>query len=132
MIFVDTSFFYASIEPKDARHDLALELVSNVSGKRLVTTNHVRGETWTLLNSRSSHAAATSFLNLLAESQHVSLHFVDEALEVNSIAWLLKHDERSYSFVDATSFAVMRELGVTEALAFDGDFQAAGFIELRP
>ncbi len=132
MIFVDTSFFYASIEPKDARHGLAGELVSKVSGERLVTTNHVRGETWTLLNSRSSHEAATSFLSLLAESRHVLLHSVDEAAEVNSIAWLLKHDERRYSFVDATSFTVMRELGVTEALAFDGDFQAAGFTELRP
>ena len=45
---------------------------------------------------------------------------------------LRRHDERVYSFVDATSFAVMRQLGITEALAFDGDFSAAGFIEVRP
>ncbi|MEX0621058.1 MAG: type II toxin-antitoxin system VapC family toxin [Solirubrobacterales bacterium] len=132
MIFVDTSFFYASMETKDSRHDLAVELVSRVSGEHLVTTNHVRGETWTLLNSRISHPAATSFLNLLADSRQVSLQFVDEALEEDSIAWLRRHDERRYSFVDATSFAVMRENNISEALAFDGDFTAAGFTELRP
>ncbi|MGH2617125.1 MAG: type II toxin-antitoxin system toxin 23S rRNA-specific endonuclease VapC20, partial [Thermomicrobiales bacterium] len=33
--------------------------------------------------------------------------------------------------VDATSFAVMRSLRLHEALAFDGDFSAAGFLELR-
>jgi predicted nucleic acid-binding protein len=33
--------------------------------------------------------------------------------------------------VDATSFATMRLLRVTDALAFDGDFSAAGFIEMR-
>ncbi len=37
-----------------------------------------------------------------------------------------------HSYVDATSFAVMRHLGISDALAFDGDFSAAGFVELRP
>ena len=41
-------------------------------------------------------------------------------------------DERRYSFVDATSFALMRRRRITDALAFDGDFSAAGFVELRP
>jgi len=35
-------------------------------------------------------------------------------------------------FVDATSFALMRKLRMREALAFGGDFAAAGFVELRP
>jgi predicted nucleic acid-binding protein len=34
--------------------------------------------------------------------------------------------------VDATSFVVMRHRRLTEALAFDGDFAAAGFVEVRP
>jgi predicted nucleic acid-binding protein len=34
--------------------------------------------------------------------------------------------------VDATSFALMRRHGISEAYAFDGDFSAAGFTELRP
>ena len=40
--------------------------------------------------------------------------------------------EREYSFVDATSFDVMRTLHLREALAFDGDFTAVGYLELRP
>ncbi|MBA3740637.1 MAG: hypothetical protein H0W98_05780 [Chloroflexi bacterium] len=54
------------------------------------------------------------------------------AAEADAWAWLRRHDERAYSFVDATSFAVMRRRRVNEALAFDGDFSAAGFIEVRP
>ena len=34
--------------------------------------------------------------------------------------------------VDATSFEIMRRERITEALASDGDFSAAGFIEVRP
>ncbi|MGH7425248.1 MAG: hypothetical protein ACREJP_03680, partial [Candidatus Methylomirabilales bacterium] len=36
-----------------------------------------------------------------------------------------------YSFVDATSFAIMRRLRIREALAYDGDFSAARFVEVR-
>ncbi len=35
------------------------------------------------------------------------------------------------AIVDATSFAVMRKLRIQEAFAFDGDFAAEGFVELR-
>lgn len=58
--------------------------------------------------------------------------FVDETAEEAAWAWLRRHDERVYSFVDATSFAMMRQLRISEALAFDGDFSAAGFVEARP
>lgn len=132
MIFVDTSFFYASMETNDARHNLAAELTSRITGEHLVTTNYVRGETWTLLNRRISRSAAISFLDHLEDSPRVSVSFVGRTLEEDSIAWLRRHDEREYSFVDATSFAFMRENRISEALAFDGDFTAAGFVELRP
>jgi hypothetical protein len=53
-------------------------------------------------------------------------------LEEESLQWLRRHDEREYSFVDATSFALMRKLGIREAFTFEGDFAAAGSVELRP
>jgi predicted nucleic acid-binding protein len=33
--------------------------------------------------------------------------------------------------VDATGFVVMRAMGIDRALAYDGDFAAAGSVELR-
>jgi predicted nucleic acid-binding protein len=38
----------------------------------------------------------------------------------------------AYSYVDATSFAIIRSLRLRlrHALAFDGDFAAAGFVEV--
>jgi predicted nucleic acid-binding protein len=57
---------------------------------------------------------------------------VDDEVELDALSWLRRRDEREYSFVDATSFAVMRRRRIREALAFDGDFAAAGFVELRP
>lgn len=97
----------------------------------LVTTNHVRGETWTYLRRRAGHRAAVDFLDAVQRSPRIRIVVVAEELENQALGWLRQHDEREYSFVDATSFAVMRSLRAYQALAFDGDFSAAGFQELR-
>ena len=57
--------------------------------------------------------------------------WLEESHENTALRWLRQHDEREYSFVDATSFALMRAHRLSDAFAFDGDFTAAGFIELR-
>jgi len=77
------------------------------------------------------HSAAVDFLDILERSERVEALAVSEDLEDEALAWLRRHDEREYSFVDSTSFALMRDQEIFEALAFDGDFTAAGFIELR-
>ena len=60
------------------------------------------------------------------------MHTVTGEQESRAWSWLRRHDERKYSFVDAASFEVMRARRLREALAFDNDFAAAGFIEVRP
>ncbi|HET9163107.1 MAG TPA: PIN domain-containing protein [Solirubrobacterales bacterium] len=123
----------AGNDGRDQQHELALQLFESVAGRRLVTTNHVRGETWTWLRYKRFHKRAVEFLDSIeGQAQHLQVAFVSEDLEDEALRWLRQHDEREYSFVDATSFAYMRAKGITEALAFDGDFAAAGFTELRP
>ena len=131
MIFVDTSFWLALQLPRDGLHDEAASLITRVGRELLVTSNHVRGETWTFLRHRAWHAAAVAFLDALERTERLRLVFVDEDLENDALHWLRRHDEREYSFVDATSFALMRSLRIREAFAFDGDFTAAGFVDLR-
>jgi len=129
--FADTSFWFALQERRDRRHDAAAALVRAGMG-RVCVSNHVVGETWTLLRRRAGHAAAVGFLDRLAQLPDVEMVQVDAATEAEAWRWLRRHDERAYSFVDATSVAVMRRRRIREALAFDGDFNAAGFTEVRP
>ena len=131
MIFVDTSFWVALRNRRDGRHAESAALLERYQLGPLVTTNHVRGETWTFLRRRAGHHSAVAFLEAVERSPRIRLVFVSEELEGEAIRWLHRHDEREYSFVDATSFAVMRAMRIKVALAFDGDFAAAGFNELR-
>jgi uncharacterized protein len=98
----------------------------------MVTTNLVCGEVWTVLRRRVGHSSAVHATNALAQSERIEVVRVSDDVERGAFNWLRHHDERRYSFVDATSFELMRERGITEALAFDKDFSAAGFVELRP
>jgi uncharacterized protein len=132
VIFVDSSFWIALRLPRDDHHGEAAELLERYGDGGLVTSNHVRGETWTFLRRRAGHRSAVHFLELLEQTVRLQPVFVTEQLEDQALRWLRRHDEREYSFVDATSFALMRSLRIKEALAFDGDFAAAGFVELRP
>jgi predicted nucleic acid-binding protein len=131
LIFVDSSFWIATRFPRDARHREATALLARHANSSLITSNHVRGETWTFLRRRVGHRSATHYLDRLERTPRLRVVFVSEELENGALQWLLRHDEREYSFVDATSFALMRSLGLREALAFDDDFTAAGFVELR-
>lgn len=130
MIFVDTSFWAALGNARDARHEAAKELWSTKPGT-VVTSNHVLGETWTLLNRRSGHQAAVAAA-AIRRSASVRVEHITTDVEEQAWDWLVRHDEREYSFVDATSFVLMRKKKLMTAFAFDGDFSAAGFVELRP
>jgi predicted nucleic acid-binding protein len=132
VIFVDSSFWIATRMTRDSHHLEAAELLGRNEGTPLTTSNHVIGETWTFLRRRVGHASASHFLDRLASTPRLRAEFVSEDLERDAWSWLRRHDERAYSFVDATSFALMRRLGIRDAFAFDGDFAAAGFNELRP
>lgn len=131
MRFVDTSFWVAFTFRRDPHHDDALALWA-APQRELMTTDHVVGETWTFLRRRAGHTEAVRFLSAVEGSSKVGIVHVDAAVESEALTWLRRHDEREYSFVDATSFALMRRQRISEALAFDGDFSAAGFIECRP
>ena len=132
MSFVDSSFWIAEAIHRDRRHGDAARLASAHAANRLVTSNLVLGETWTFLRKRIGHRFAISWLEVARGSRDLAVERIDPELEVDAWRWLHLHDERPYSFVDATSFALMRKLRIREALAFDGDFAAAGFVELRP
>jgi len=129
--FVDTSFWVALRFARDGRHQDARRLWEAGPGG-LITTDAVVGETWTFLRRRAGHRRAVEFIDAVTRSTSLTIRHVDEDLIAEAWRWLRRHDERDYSFVDASSFALMRRMRLRAALAFDGDFAAAGFIEVRP
>lgn len=130
MIFVDTSFWVPLRNRRDPGHQVAARLLERHARAALVTTNHVRAETWTFLRRRAGHRSAVDYLDAVERSPRLRVVHASAEVEADAARWLRRRDEREYSFVDAVSFATMRAMRIREALAFDGDFAAAGFTEL--
>ena len=127
--FADTSFWFARHQPADRHHRTARQIEP---GPKIITTDWVLGETWTLTNRWGDHAGAVGCLEAIRGLPGVEIEVVTAADLTAAWGWLARHDERPYSFVDAVSFRIMHRRRLTEALAFDGDFSAAGFVEVRP
>jgi predicted nucleic acid-binding protein len=71
----------AVVPPRDDHHGEATSLLRAVDGRRLVTSNHVGGETWTFVRKRAGHARAVAFLEAIAASPRLDVVHVSEALE---------------------------------------------------
>src|SRR5262245_9451895 len=128
-IFVDTGAWYAVQDADDHWHaDATATLKALVAnGARLITSNHVVGETYSLLLRTQGHAAAFRFVDTLGASGRVTMSHVDEATEREAFALLRRFADQAFSFVDGTSFALMRRRRLAKAFAFDRHFSVAGF-----
>ena len=125
-VFVDTSGWYAYARADDPAHAAAVAALESWEG-RLVTTDYVFDETVTLARARLGAAAATRLGDALLDGGIVELvRLLPEDFED---AWALfkKRKDKSWSFTDCASFAVMRRLRLDAAVATDRHFRQAGF-----
>lgn len=102
------------------------------------STNFVIAETHALvlsrlrkkrLGSEARRRAREVVANVYAST--VRIERVTEQDERAALSLLYQFDDQDFSFTDATSFAVMRRLGIGVAFTFDDDFGRAGFADLR-
>lgn len=128
-LFVDTGPWTALMDPRDQWRDRALQAMEVLKTDRrvLVTTNLVLMEAYTGLVGRIAHAAIARLRTMVMESRLIRVKRVDELIE--ELAWkkFIRHDDKTWSFVDCTSFIVMEQLGLTTAFSFDHHFRQAGF-----
>jgi predicted nucleic acid-binding protein len=131
-VFVDTGAWFALQVPDDEWHGEAVQAMRALLGGpyALITTNHVIGETYTLLRVVRHHSAAVRFLDQLEETRRLERIFVSRETEARAFRLLRQHADQNFSFVDATSFAVMRLERIRHAFAFDHHFSTASFLRV--
>lgn len=131
-VFVDTGAWFALQVIDDAHHAAARAAFPALveASRALVTSNLVIGETYTLLRLSKGYRQARRFLDTLAVSPKVERVFVSEPIERQAYELLHRYAEHPFSYVDATSFALMRHEHLSQAFAFDVHFRVAGFARI--
>ena len=133
-VFADSSFFCALAAKRDAVHDAALAAFDDLvdDDRLMVTTDYIVDEALTLTKARTNSTVALSLLDRIENSSAVILELISAVRFEAAKSFFRKHADHGYSFTDCTSFVVMRELNLTEALTTDRHFREAGFKPLLP
>jgi predicted nucleic acid-binding protein len=128
LIFVDTGAWYALQVTDDQFHQAAAAAFPKILAHydTLVTSNHVVGETYTLLRTTKGFPEAWRFLEAIDESPRVEVRLAPADLEQEARAVLREFQDMPLSFVDAVSLCVMRREQIAQAFAFDPHFARAG------
>lgn len=124
-IFVDTSAWYALVDRGDPDHPI-VALAFEANSGRLVTSNYVLDEVFTLVRFRLGLPVATAFGKELLRGEVARIERLKAVDEHEAWRIFASFDDQTFSFTDCTSFAVMSRLGTDTALAVDQDFRAYG------
>ena len=127
MVFIDTSALLAIMDADDSNHGRAKERWKDIlNGESSpVCSNYILVETFALIQHRLGMEAVRAFQEDIIPV--LTIEWVGEELHQAGIMGVLAASRKGLSLVDCTSFAVMRNLGIKSAFAFDRHFREQGF-----
>jgi len=133
MIFIDTSAFLAIVNEKDKYHEDATGFLNEMKNgkakvRKIWTSDYIIDETLTRIRYAVGHREAVTWGRSILASNVVEKINVDS--DIFSMAWDLfeTYEDKSLSFTDCTSFAIMKKKGIEKAFSFDEDFERVGFV----
>jgi len=128
-LFVDTAGWMACADAADPDHDRCSDARDRAleSGRLLVTTDFVVDETLSLMRFRLDLAAAERWWQQIERSSRLRWERIDATRFDRARDLFFRYRDKDFSFTDCTSFAVMQELRLTQALTTDRHFQQMRF-----
>jgi predicted nucleic acid-binding protein len=102
-VLVDTGAWFAVQVVGDGHHEEAASTLRGLLALPivLVTTNHVIGETYTLLRVTRGYDACRRFVESLDQTRRMERIFVSQDLERRAFAILDRYRDHDFSLVDA-------------------------------
>lgn len=133
-LFVDTSGWGNLIDRSQPFHSLAATLyrLARQQNHKIITTNYIMAELVALLTSplRLTRPQIITFVESLRQSPYIEILHIDAETDTQAWQLLSSREDKNWSLVDCSSFVVMQQRNITEALTNDYHFEQAGFVRL--
>ena len=128
-MLIDTSGFLCLYDSREPLHEKALEFYD--STKIRLTTSYILAEYTALAQVRGiSRKQIIEFSDQILADDEIRIIWIDENLHRQAVELMKNRSDKNYSLCDATSFVVMNENQISEALTTDKHFEQEGFIRL--
>jgi predicted nucleic acid-binding protein len=128
-LFVDTGGWVACAVENDIHNTRAIAARDAwlARGGELLTTDYVVDETLTHLRARFGLAVAQAWWEHIGSSPRIRWEWIGPVRAEKARELFFRYHDKSYSFTDCTSFVVMKELKLKDALTTDVHFAQMGF-----
>ena len=126
-LLVDTGALLALALRKDRHHGVAVRFLKSLAHGRFVLTDLVLAELATRLRARAGAAKTVAIVRDLLNSRRYEVVFVDRTLLEAAVGKMAQYEDKALSLADCASFALMDQLGLDTAFAFDRDFRDCGY-----
>ncbi|MDJ0708391.1 MAG: PIN domain-containing protein [Leptolyngbyaceae cyanobacterium MO_188.B28] len=131
-VFADTGYWIALVNPNDELHQQAKSLTSRLMPLKIMTSEMVLTE---LLNAFSGKGAifrqtSVQLTNQIISAPEIEIIPQTSALFKSALELYEQRSDQAWSHTDCTSFLIMQQREILEALAHDKHFEQAGFIAL--
>ena len=128
-VFADTGYWIALMDSDDPLHQRALQAEDNYKLQPIITSEWVLAE---LLNgvARRGQFRRRQVLLIISgilNAQNVLVVPANTHSFWSAVELYEQYLGQRWSLIDCTSFVIMKDLGIQDALAHDRDFAAAGF-----
>lgn len=132
-VFIDTSAFVALRNSSEAEHERARSALAGLisEGVALFTSNYVFAETYTALMVRVGRGEAIEWGRRFRDGGAIDFVHLDRQTEERAWEILERYEDKRWSYVDATSFALLERGEESSAFAFDVHFSQRG-LQLVP
>ncbi len=107
-VFIDTGAFYSIANKKDQWHKKTSNALKHLFNNKAMfyTSNFILSETYTLLRFRMDHPRAVKFIDEYQGSGIKNLR-VSQIIEMTAMQIFKQYKDKTFSFVDCTSFALI-------------------------
>ena len=131
-VFADSGYWVALLYPRDQHHATATAVAAGLGQVSIVTTQMVLTEAFNAMakSGEGGRRLVAQLVEDLENDPDVEVIPQTEAQFRASVERYAMRSDQSWSLTDCASFLVMEERGMAEALAYDRDFEQAGFVAL--
>lgn len=135
LVFADSSYWIALVNPDDDLHEKACQLSAEVNDAAIVTSEMVLTE---VVNHHSRprmslRRAAIRVVESIRDGSKCHVVPQTSAQFSDALRFFKQREDKQWSLTDCASILIMQEEGIQEVLTYDSHFTQAGFTALlRP